>query len=524
VIQFEFIYVLISPSSVVDTTEKSVLSVQQCAAELWGIPQLQHKQYFKFWKSTAYFNCNLEKDVIEHTIPPMFRTGLMANIPVPWRKEVSEASFSWFSYLKLYARVEALRPQVYNGFNLQENKWKQKFSTEGKGIPNDELLELSDKALKKYVNHQLDVEDEYTRDLWTWFFINARDLLTLLSVMVREWYDTEDTMAFQALLTGTPRASETMKQNHALWKLSQMIYKSPPLTTAFKEHKDGAFFEACKESPDGQGFLKSYAEFIALYGQRGMPDRDIYFPRRCEDPSIDYLSLQSMLKTPDSGDPVIKEHEVNRIREEFADKVVAKIQRGIFGLFKAELFKVVLAWCIEFVIVRDDERNYLDHATLSIRFGFMEIARRLVKYGVFETVDDVWFLTKTELYHVWDTAKMTPLTRAKIIARRRDFDRMLKREVELPHYLINGAGVDLDAVEVNAEGVHKGTGTAKGSVTARARVVRQLKDVGKVEQGEILVVNSTGKIPPVPNHPVQRLTLHRSWLDSCVPYYLGSRT
>jgi hypothetical protein len=472
----------------------------QCAAELWGNPLLQHKQYWKYWKATAYFNCDLEKDIIEHTIPPQLRTGLMANIPVPWRKEVSEASFSWLAYAKLYARVEALRPQLYKGFDLQENKWKQKFSTIGKGIPNAELPELSDRDLRKYQNRMLDLEDEYTRDLWTWFFINARDMLTLLGVLLNMWYDPEDTTAFQAILTGTPRSSATMKQNHMLWQLSQLIHKSATLTEIFREHKDAAFFDACKnsDSEDCRNFLKLYVEFIDLYGQRGMPDRDIYFPRRCEDPSIDYLSLQSMLKTPNAGDPEVKEHETNRKREEFADKVVAKISRSIFGLFKAELFKIVLGWCIEFVIVRDDERHYLDHATLSIRFGFMEIARRLVKYGIFETVDDVWFLTKNELYAVWDKGVMTPLTRAKINGRRRDFDKMLKREGELPHYLVNNAGIDLDAVEVNAEGVHKGTGTAKGTITARARVVRQLKDVGKVEQGEILIVNSTGKSFPNP--------------------------
>ena len=173
---------------------------------------------------------------------------------------------------------------------------------------------------------------------------------------------------------------------------------------------------------------------------------------------------------------------------------MAKIQRSLFGLFKVELFKLVLSWCIEFVMVRDDERHYLDITTLSIRFGFMEMGRRLVDCGVFDSSDDVFFLTKLELWNVWDnrkSLKLTPLTKAKIAARRRDFERRLHNESPLPPYLVNSAGTDLDATEEALDGVHRGMGTAKGTITATARVVRQLKDIGRVKPGEILVVNST---------------------------------
>lgn len=464
----------------------------ECAAEVWGDPKLQHKRYWKFHKATVYFNCDLERDVVRNTIPPMMRPRLLANLPVPWRDEVASATFSWFGYLKIYARVESLRPQLFKGFDLQKNKWYKKFATEGKGIPRAELGELSDRDLRRYVNRQLDIEDEYTRDMWTWFFINARDMLTMLSLMLQHWYDAEDTTAFQAILTGTPRASETMKANHMLWKMSHMIHMSPVLSDAFSRFENDAFFEACRESDEGRTLLIYYQSFLELYGQRGMPDRDIYFKRRWEDPSIDYRSLQAMLKTPDAPDPQIKEHETNARREEFVDKVLAKMQRSTLGLFKAELFKVVLNWCVEFVIVRDDERNYLDHCTLSIRWGFIEIGRRLVDYGLIASEDDVWFLSKEELYRLWDAQTMTPLLRAKIDARRRDFARMMEREKPLPPYLIDNHAADLDVDPGAIDGVlFKGIGTAKGDITATARVVRQLKDIGRVREGDVLVVNST---------------------------------
>ena len=85
----------------------------------------------------------------------------------------------------------------------------------------------------------------------------------------------------------------------------------------FQTYQDAAFFQACESCVEGQKFLSDYHEFVGRYGQRGMPDRDIFFPRRCEDPGIDYRALASMLSHPDAQDPEEKERETNRVREAF---------------------------------------------------------------------------------------------------------------------------------------------------------------------------------------------------------------
>jgi pyruvate,water dikinase len=462
------------------------------ATQLWGFPELQRQRFWKFHKACAYFNSNLERGVITHTVPPAFRAALGgANIPATWRDEVNATPFSWAGYLKMYARVEALRPQLYKGYTILNGKWRTKFSTEGKGLDDAARRGLSDRALMRYVDKQIAMEDEYNYDLWTWFFMNARDVMTLLGVLLAKWYDPEDATAFQALLTGVPEKSETMKANHRLWEMSELIRNSPSLRETFEGNPGAAFFTACAGTPDGDRFLEHYREFIELYGQRGQPDRDIYFPRRVEDPGIDYTALAAMLSTAESVDPDIKERENNAKREAFAEQVIEKIRRSPLGGIKVEIFKLVYDWSIRFVIARDNERNFLDHCTLSIRLGFMEIGRRLTERGVFESEDDLWYVTRKELYALLEGAPLTELQRAKITARRRDHHRALARESVTPKYIVNNRGVDLDAVEDLGDGVLRGTGTARGTVTATARVVRQLKDVGRVREGEILVVNAT---------------------------------
>jgi pyruvate,water dikinase len=461
------------------------------ATQLWGFPGLQRQRFWKFHKGTAYFNSHLERGVIEHTIPPPMRPALLANIPATWKEEVLAQPFSWAGYLKMYARVEALRPQLYKGFEILNGKWRDTFSTTGKGLSDSERRTLSDRELRRYVDGQIALEDEYNYDLWTWFFMNARDVMTLLGVLVHKWYDADDPMAFQALLTGVPERSETMKANHMLWEMSEKIRRSASLRETFEANPGAAFFTACAGTPDGDDFLDYYQRFIELYGQRGQPDRDIYVPRRVEDPGIDYTAIASMLSTAESQDPEIKERDNNARREAFADQVIEKIRRGPLGSVKAEIFKIVYAWSIRFVIARDNERNFLDHCTLSIRLGFMEIGRRLAERGVFESEDDVWYVTRRELYALLEGARLTPLMRTKITARRRDHHRMLTRDYAPPKYIANNRGQDLDVTEDLGDGVLRGTGTARGTVTATARVVKQLKDVGRVCEGEILVVNAT---------------------------------
>jgi hypothetical protein len=122
----------------------------------------------------------------------------------------------------------------------------------------------------------------------------------------------------------------------------------------------------------------------------------------------------------------------------------------------------------------------------------LEIGRRLTERGVFQEPDDVWFLCRRELWPVFFGAPLTPLLKAKMAARRRDFDRMAAREVEQPTYLKNGGPVDLEIRSDDEPGLFRGSGTARGKATGRANVVRQLKDIGKVKEGDILVVNATG--------------------------------
>jgi phosphohistidine swiveling domain-containing protein len=485
------------------------------ATRLWGLEDLAQTRFWKFHKGEAYYNCNYEKLLLERTAPPALRPFMpsaLAKLPPQMREELEAAPFSHFGYAKVYARVQLLAPQLVKGFAVHENYITNR-NMEAAGLDDTEVAELSDMTkpfaqrnllavtnrklhrfsdveLVRWIERGILWEDTYNVDQWTWFFMNARDMFALLGYLTVNWYSGDAMSAYMDLITGAPKRTITPEANLEMWRLTEQIRKSPQLLDTFRTRTDGEFFTAAEDLADGREFLNNYRAFLDKHGHRGHADRDIYFSRRIEDPSIDYAAFRALLSVETSTDPTDKEAEIDARREETTERVLADIRKKSFGGLRAELFKVVLAWVHRFLMARDNERHCIDYATFSIRLGFLELNRRLMQRGTFQTDRDFYFLSKDELFDVFlRGAPVTELTRAKIAGRMRDFDRFDSKERMPGPYLHRGREMDFDTVE---DGEHLiGLGTARGTVTGTARVVKSLKDIGSIRSGEILVTNST---------------------------------
>jgi pyruvate,water dikinase len=179
-------------------------------------------------------------------------------------------------------------------------------------------------------------------------------------------------------------------------------------------------------------------------------------------------------------------------REATTDEVLASIRRQPFGGVKAELFKWSLQYVHKFLVLRDDERHYMDRVTMAKKRAFQEVGRRLVERGKLVGDDDFYFLAEHELWELLDGAEPNALTRAKIVNRRDMFNRFNARLEAPPAYLRGNTPVGLDAPsDDDASGGLRGTGTSRGTVTGRARIVADLKDIGVLEKGDILICNAT---------------------------------
>ena len=465
------------------------------AMNSYGFPELDYTQrrYWLYHKGASYYNCEQDRQEILLTVPPHGRDFLLPKIPVAWHKEVLEAPFDWARYMKWFERVESLRPD--QGFQW----WRHfkrlyddpKATAEFNGLSHEQLGKLSDQELKDHIWHMIVIEIGTYDMTASGLLYYMREGVAWLNWMMANWYDGGRPGIELDLISGQREPTITGIENHELWQLAQEIHNSTKLKDLLRLHPDRTFFERLDDGDyEYAAFKKKYQKYVDDHGHRGHSDRDIYFIRRAEDPSVDVRVFNSLMGTPD---PSLNEERGREKLEETIRHVADNLRAKPFGFIKAQVFEMLIDFLHHSIAWRDFEREFIDRSTFAIKRGYMEVARRIDARlpGFFGSKRDHYFLTMGELYEVLDGKANLKLARAKISARMKNFDKVDTKEVYPDRYLQFGRPADIDAPEVHGEGVFNGKAISLGKVTGTARVVTELKYIGRVKQDEILIVNST---------------------------------
>ncbi|EHB54839.1 Pyruvate, water dikinase [Mycolicibacterium rhodesiae JS60] len=455
-----------------------------------GRPELGDMRFIKYYKGEAYTNVEADKIYIQSALPAA-RPGMALKLPPAMQQDAIDSPFSYLDYLKMLARAKVVYPKTgspYGWMKALEDYTANRVQ-EADGLPAEQLTTLSDGELRRYIQQQISLENEYNVDLcWPGLFIYVRDLMTILYLIVDKWYDGDNDYAYPELIAGSPEVTVTVREHLDLHQMAGMIRDSTELTSNFERLGAQAFFDSLETSQDGRNLRERLDAFLAESGHRGHADRDIYFDRYADNPEVVHRALQAHIKSTE--DPMIREHANNKRRAEVVEEVEANIRRKPFGGLKVEAFRWVLKYVLDFQIWRDNERHYIDRDTYSVKLGFAEVARRLRERAVLTGERDYYFLTQYELFDLLAGAPATKLTRAKIEARMRNFDAYNTKEWSPPKFLHHDRPMDT-AHTSHEGGVLKGLPTSRGTITATARVVKELSQIGRVNKGEILVANST---------------------------------
>lgn len=471
---------------------KSQHDAEMGAIKTWGYGEVTSKRLWKFHKSEAYRNAKTHRTLIERTAPKEFRPALLAYLPRKWHQEVIDAPFSLKDYASIYLRVATLKPEVaVHRAVATAEKFLVDSGNAPEGKSDSELRRLSDAMLKRYLDKLIAEETEYFEREWTTGFLYFRDGMLLLNKLIMAWYSGDNSSLYMDLISGVSKRTKTVAENIELWHLANRMRNSARLIDDFKRHGIEDWLSAFEQSDDGRAFLAHYRRFLSEFGHRGHADRDLIFSRRSEDPGIDYRALQSLLAADGAPDPEVQEHNMRERRKAAIQELFDNVQQQPFGLGKVEVFRALLDFLDRFMVFRDDERYYVDRYMMVMKRCYVEVGRRLVDRGVVAEPGDVFFLTHDELFELLAGYGKTELARAKIVARRRNFDHFHVEGIIPPSYLQHGIAADLDAADDATGNKWRGIGTSRGSVTGIARIVRRIEDINLVQQGEILVTNHT---------------------------------
>lgn len=462
----------------------------------WGFNDFARVPRHTYRRGEAYINSEYQKMQVKYTTPPQFRAPLVGYLATKDQREVMDSPFSLVKYLKMMARIELITDQGMFKWIDYGDSVKVEDMPYGKALSKEDWTQLSDyeleKALTRYGNFATDLHHQH----WSGFFIHAANAMTGLNMLLSKWYDGPNDMIFIDLVSGLPQRTVTMEENFALWNIAQEIRSNPTLLDLFRKSDEQEFFSRAAELPEGEKLTEMYASMVADHGHRGHADRDLWFPRRADDPGIDYRTITSLLSGDGTRDPEEAEHRLVVAREAATKDVTERLRAQPFGDWKVSAFNLVLGYVHKFLVYRDNQRHYIDRVTYTTRLGFLDLGRRLRERGQLTGELDLFFLSQLELFEMLRGDFSERLVAAKITGRRAAFDRFDRREIS-PDYFVKDGEPWTDPAAVAAvvhddsDGVLQGVGSSRGVAVGTARVIRDLKEIGRVQEGDILVTNST---------------------------------
>ncbi len=460
--------------------------------KLWGFKDLVPERRFRFHRSTVYFNSDADRIYYRNVLPKALRSQRLNNLPPEWRDAAGNASWNLLAAMRMHLRIRLLTKDcgpfrqttlVYKFINEKkvQNVWPSA----------KDLENFSDEEVIAELDHKMQMFEDYLTVLRPAFHVYSPYAFAILKYILENWYQGQNEYAFADLVTGLPRRTEMLIEQVDLWEVGEIIRKSPTLTGLLQAHEGAEFFDACTGSDEGRAFLKTYQVFLEKHGHRGHQDRDLWNPRRSEDPMLDYRSFVTLVKASGTS-PVDMEEELIHKRLTATEEVFSVLRKKMFGSFRVKFTQSVLNYIYTFLLLRDDERPFADQVTMAKKRATTELGRRLSQRNLIDKGDDFYFLGFTEINDVLRGTDQRPLTKLKIKNRRKMFDRFVAREEVPADYIRAGLPLQIDDLTTtDMPGVFQGTGTSRGLVTATARVVPDLQQIGRLQKGEILICNST---------------------------------
>jgi pyruvate,water dikinase len=356
----------------------------------------------------------------------------------------------------------------------------------------EEIQALGDDELRQHLEEANRIFYGIENGSWGHIHIWAPVLRSLLEGVLRYWYDGDNPNVYIELISGFSGRTLQSQEDYDFWKLAETIRQSEKLSALIQAFEGAAFFEELKNHEEGQAFLATYEEFLETSFFRGHADRDMYHPRRIEDPMIDYDALRHLSSIDDLVSPEEREGTLIQRREAATAEVIQNLESKPMGALKVAIFTVLQKYCLTTLSGRDSSRPMSDMGTWRKKLFLREIGRRTVSRGLLDGENDYWFLSLDELCGLLKGTEPQVLAKVKIAGRRTGFERFLSHEEDPPMFLKGRAPLESDQpTDGDSEGVLKGLGTSPGSVTARARIIPTQKDISSLQKGDILVCHGT---------------------------------
>lgn len=283
----------------------------------------------------------------------------------------------------------------------------------------------------------------------------------------------------------------TTEMDQALWHVARRILEEPEAASAFVDADPNALARDFQEGKLPRASQTPIADFLERYGMRGPAEIDFGQPRWREDPAPVMGALQALLAIQE---PDVMPDAVFRAGRIAAARAVDNLAEASSRTFGTPLGACLVRWLAKRVRTFAGFRESPKFAVVRIlgiaRAALLENGRELVKAGVLERADDLFFLQLGELKVL---AMNAPGDWRRLVRLRRAAHLREQRRRPIPRLLLSD-GTAIAAGSSSSSGSDGklliGSGVSPGTVEGIARIVFDPANAN-LQPGEILVCPGT---------------------------------
>jgi len=453
-------------------------------SRIMGYKGLTDKVLLKVHKGHIYFNAAVLEEVFVYN-PKFSRTKELLNyFPRKDQARIAQADTRLARRLWAEVRIALLDP---DGTIFRTDKayrrWAAEFMERMERLDALDLTALSEEALGNEYKELIEAGLKHYRLIRYGMVTHSIGTNLMVKTWLRNWLDDRSGVYYSRLISGLDD-NKTIRTNIELAKLARSAGRDDAVKAVLTSRTSREVLAALETDPALARFNADLHAFLRNYGHRSHT-REFYFPRWADDPAQVIDVIKALLGS-EIGDLERMEREKVRERKETEKEVLERIGRLRLGFYKKILFRTVLHYAQTYLAFRENQRFYLDHMVLRWRRVFLEYGRRLTAKGVLDAPEDVFFLSKEEVFELIGDPRDA---RGQVLERRAVFDRY--RDVLPPKFLRGNTEFDDTVVQGKDTARITGTSASPGVVSGTVRVVNRIEELPQIMKGEIMVTSNT---------------------------------
>lgn len=402
---------------------------------------------------------------------------------------------------ELEAMGERSREKLGDAMARLGERWAGEFLPEIRQYLEDwDRFDLRSASMPELLAH-LDETVAKFRRLWEIHFTLAFPMLMSMS-MFEEFYGDlfGSDGAFDAyrLLQGLD--NKTVETGRELWRLSRRALERPEVRKALEEKAAADVVSSLRGSAEGRAFLTELHAYLDEYGQRG-DMWGVSYPTWAEDPTPVIKMLKDYV-SQSGGGPEEELASLSAEREQLLAETRERL--GSYPQAVRDEFEFLLKAAQEGMVLSEDHGFWIDFgSTARVRKLVMEFGRRFAEAGIIERADDVFHLNLDEVRET--AAELPNLDRRGLVAQRKDELERFRKIQSPPALGTPPPGPPPDnpfnrtmmkffggpPQPPGEPGVLQGNPGSPGVVQGRARVLRSLSETDRLQEGEVLVAETT---------------------------------